>query len=107
MKKKRPADQSIFLLGIIKHNVCAIVEHEDEVLIEVVDDFEFNMNNHLSVNVFVHHDDVGLVIGESGATADAIRRIVWVACKKTDLRIDVMFGARLLVRRLASPAATP
>ncbi len=105
--KKIPADrQCRFLLDVIYNNVHAIVEHVDMVLVEVVDDFEFNMKNHIHIDVSVHHDDVGLVIGEGGATADAIRRIVWIACKKTDLRVDVMFAARR-ASRVASPAATP
>lgn len=85
--KKLPGDQQVgFLQELIIALVRAIVEHEDKVRIEC------NVTPARVVfTVFVHHDDMGLVIGEGGKTGDAIRRIVWTAAKKTDRRVDLDF----------------
>lgn len=85
--KKKPSDQQVgFLRELIERMVRAIAEHEDEVRVDC---------NVLPLRVVftvrVNHEDIGLVFGELGKTADAIRRIVWTACKKTDRRVDVDF----------------
>lgn len=87
MKKKPASEQIIFLLDIVTRNVKAIIEHEDAMLIQLR-----TVSDHaIAINVYVHHEDMGLVLGEGGATANAIRRIVWTACKKTDKRVDIGF----------------
>lgn len=85
--KKLPGDRQVaFMQQLIAALVQAIVEHEDRVRIE------FSATPaRLVFTVFVHHDDMGLVIGEGGKTGDAIRRIVWTAAKKTDRRVDIDF----------------
>ena len=83
--RKKPADQQVgFLHQLITTLVRSIVEHEGQVQI----DCSLSASGVMFV-VRVNHEDVGLVIGERGATADAIRRIVWTACKKTNVRADI------------------
>lgn len=85
--KKLPANQQVdFLRSLIDTNVRAIVEHGDRVVVECV-----IMPARVVFTVYVHHDDMGLVIGEGGRTGDALRRIVWTAAKKTDRRVDLDF----------------
>lgn len=87
MRKLPPDKQVDFLQEVLERNVRAIVEHEDRVRIvpHVIDP------QHVQLRAYVWHTDMGLVIGEQGATADAIRRIVWTAAKKTDQRVDIYF----------------
>jgi len=85
--KKLPGDQQVgFLQKLIATLVRGIVEHEDRVQIKCS-----STPARLVFTVYVHHDDMGLVIGEGGKTGDAIRRIVWTAAKKTDRRVDLDF----------------
>jgi predicted RNA-binding protein YlqC (UPF0109 family) len=84
LRKVPPAHQDAFVCGLVVYNVRAVVERADEVRVEVL-----STPNRVVIDVFVHPDDVGLAVGDAGATIDAIRRIVWTACKKTDKRADV------------------
>lgn len=85
--KQKPADQQVdFLRQIVETNVRAIVEHEDCVRIDCD-----VMPARVVFSVFVAPSDMGLTLGNDGATADAIRRIVWTACKKTHLKADIDF----------------
>jgi len=83
--RKKPADQQVpFLMDLLEHNVKAIAEHEEDVKINCS-----VTPARVVFTVYVNHDDVGLVLGERGTTMDAIRRLVWTACKKTDKRVDI------------------
>jgi predicted RNA-binding protein YlqC (UPF0109 family) len=62
------------------------VEHED--LVSIVCDV---MPARVVFSVYVAPSDIGLALGNDGATADALRRIVWTACKKTSFRVDIDF----------------
>lgn len=85
--RKLPLDQQVnFLTNLLKTIVCAVVEHDDQVRVDCD-----VMPARVVFSVYVHHDDMGLVIGERGANGDAIRRIVWTAAKKTDRRVDIDF----------------
>ena len=85
--RKLPEDQQVeFLHKLVDHNIHAIVEHED--LVHIKCDV---MPSRVVFSVSVAPSDMGLVLGNEGATANALRRIVWTACKKTDLRCDVDF----------------
>jgi predicted RNA-binding protein YlqC (UPF0109 family) len=88
LRKKPIAEQTAFLHGLLEQNVRAIVEFEEEVKVIVVSEASLR----LAFEVHVLSTDMGLVLGGGGATADAIRRIVWTACKKTDWkRVDIEF----------------
>lgn len=83
--RKLPADMQVdFIVGLVEGNVRAVVEHQDDVDLDAR-----QAGSVLTVDVRVHPDDTGLVLGDRGATIDAIRRIVWTACKKTDIRAHV------------------
>lgn len=85
--KKLPGDKQVgFLQELIAALIRAIVEHEDQVRVLCA-----VMPARVVFTVSVHHDDMGLVIGEGGKTGDALRRIVWTAAKKTDRRVDLDF----------------
>lgn len=85
--RKLPGDKQVgFLQELIITLVRALVEHEDRVRVECA-----ASPARVVFTVFVHHDDMGLVIGEGGKTGDALRRIVWTAAKKTDRRVDIDF----------------
>lgn len=84
MKKKPAVEQVDFLRDIVERNVRALVEHEDKVEVETT-----AVPGQVVFVIRAHEDDVGLVLGERGMTINAIRRIVWIACKKTDLRADI------------------
>lgn len=84
--RKLPADQQVeFLRGLVEINVQAIAEYAAEVQVMV------GQPNHdrLVLSVYVDPRDFGLVLGNEGATLDAVRRIAWTACKKTHLRCDI------------------
>lgn len=92
MRKKPESEQVQFLKELVERNVLAIVEHETDTRIECK-----VTPARLVITVFVVPSDMGLVLGSEGATADAIRRVVWTACKKTNYRVDIDFitGGRL------------
>ena len=84
--KKLPEDQQVdFLRTIVNCNIRAIVERDEKVRI----DLGWREPRHAVFTIYVAHTDVGLVLGNEGATIDALRRIVWTACKKTDLKVDL------------------
>lgn len=84
MKKKPDGEQVAFLRGLVETCVRGIAEFEDAVRIEVD-----VMPARVVFSLYVAPDDVGLVLGKGGATLDAIRRVVWTACKKTSLHCDI------------------
>lgn len=84
MKKKPECEQVPFLRKLVEDNVRAIVEHEDAVRINVD-----ATPARVVFSIYVHKDDVGLALGNDGANVDAIRRLAWTACKKTDLKVDI------------------
>lgn len=86
MRKKPESEQVGFLQDLLLQVVRGIVEYEDIVTIDCK-----TAPSRAVFTVFVNHSDMGLVLGNEGATANAIRRIVWTACKKTNLKADIDF----------------
>jgi len=84
LKKKPEGEQVEFLRSLVEHCVLSIVEREEEVRIE-----QDVTPARVVFSVFVASTDIGLILGNDGATADAVRRIVWTACKKTKYRCDI------------------
>lgn len=84
MRKKPENEQVAFLKKLVEDNVRAIVEHEDAIRIDCDE-----MPMRLVFSIWVHDDDVGLALGGEGKTIDAVRRIVWTACKKTNFKVDL------------------
>lgn len=86
MRKKPEGEQVEFLRGMVDRIVRDIVEHEEMVRIDCK-----VAPARVVLTVFVMPSDMGLVLGNEGANANAIRRLVWTACKKTSLKCDIDF----------------
>lgn len=86
MRKKPDSEQVDFLRGMLERLVRDIVEHEDSVFVKCGVE-----PARLVFTVYVVPSDMGLVLGNEGATANAIRRLVWTACKKTNYRAEIDF----------------
>ncbi|GAB3578997.1 RNA-binding protein [Calidifontibacter terrae] len=69
----------------LEHLVKGIVEHDDEV---VVRHKEIRRGDLLEVRV--HPDDLGRVIGRSGRTASALRTVVQALAAGQNIRVDIV-----------------
>ncbi|GAA3680927.1 MULTISPECIES: RNA-binding protein [Dermacoccaceae] len=69
----------------LEHLVKGIVEHDDEV---VVRHKEIRRGELLEVRV--HPDDLGRVIGRSGRTASALRTVVQALASGRNIRVDIV-----------------
>ena len=69
----------------LEHMVKGIVEHDDEV---VVRHKEIRRGELLEVRV--HPDDLGRVIGRSGRTASALRTVVQALASGRNIRVDIV-----------------
>ncbi len=69
----------------LEHLVKGIVEHDDEV---VVRHKEIRRGELLEVRV--HPDDLGRVIGRSGRTASALRTVVQALASGRNVRVDIV-----------------
>lgn len=68
----------------LEYVVKALVEHPDDVKIErTVDEMG------VLLTLRVHQDDMGKIIGKSGATAKAIRTVLRVVGMKNDARVNL------------------
>ncbi len=68
----------------LEHMVAALVEHPDAVVIEEVED-----DQGVVLELTVHPDDVGKVIGKRGRTAKALRTLVRAAGALDDEDVTV------------------
>ncbi|HUR75912.1 MAG TPA: RNA-binding protein [Sporichthya sp.] len=68
----------------LDHLVRGIVEHPDEVRVR-----ERNQRNGKVLEVRVHSDDLGKVIGRSGRTATALRTVI-SALGGRNIRVDLV-----------------
>lgn len=71
----------------LEHLVRGVVDHPDDV--EVV---EVESRRGRTLEVRVHPDDVGRVIGRGGRTATALRVVVRSLTDERDVRIDFLDG---------------
>ena len=71
----------------LEHLVRGVVDHPDDV--EVV---EVQSRRGRMLEVRVHPDDVGRVIGRGGRTATALRIVVRSLTDERDVRIDFLDG---------------
>lgn len=68
----------------LEYVVKALVEHPDDVKIDrTVDEMG------VLLTLRVHQDDMGKIIGKSGATAKAIRTVLRVVGMKNDARVNL------------------
>ena len=73
----------------LEHLVKGIVDHADEV---VVRRKELRRGELLEVRV--HPEDLGRVIGRSGRTASALRTVMSALSGGSDIRADIVASAR-------------
>jgi predicted RNA-binding protein YlqC (UPF0109 family) len=69
----------------LEHLVKGIVDHKDDV---VVRQKELRRGNVLEVRV--HPDDLGRVIGRSGRTASALRTVMGALAGGQNVRVDIV-----------------
>ena len=69
----------------LEHLVRGIVEHPDDVVVRRQDGRRGEM-----LEVRVHPDDLGRVIGRSGRTATALRTVVGALAGGTSVRVDIV-----------------
>ncbi|MEP7159753.1 MAG: RNA-binding protein [Dermatophilaceae bacterium] len=74
----------------LEHLVRGIVDHDDEV---VVRHREMRRGDVLEVRV--HSDDLGRVIGRSGRTAGALRTVMTALAGGAAIRVDIVDTDRL------------
>ena len=73
------------LENALYHLVRGIVEHPDDVTVRRVNGRRGEM-----LEVRVHPDDLGRVIGRSGRTASALRTVVGALASGRSVRIDIV-----------------
>ncbi|NYF97193.1 RNA-binding protein [Janibacter cremeus] len=69
----------------LEHLVTGIVDHKDEVAVR-----SKNLRRGQILEVRVHPDDLGRVIGRSGRTASALRTVLGALSGGENVRIDIV-----------------
>ena len=71
----------------LEHLVTGIVDHKDQVQVR-----QKELRRGEILEVRVHPDDLGRVIGRRGRTAQSIRTVVRAAATRDDVEVDVDFA---------------
>ena len=69
----------------LEHLVTSIVDHKDDVAVR-----EKNLRRGEILEVRVHPDDLGRVIGRSGRTASSLRTVMGALAGGANVRIDIV-----------------
>jgi predicted RNA-binding protein YlqC (UPF0109 family) len=69
----------------LEHLVKGIVDHEDEVVVRRKD-----LRRGELLEVRVHPEDLGRVIGRSGRTASALRTVIGALSGGSNIRVDIV-----------------
>lgn len=69
----------------LEHLVTGIVDHKDDVVVR-----SKNLRRGQLLEVRVHPDDLGRVIGRSGRTASALRTVLGALAGGENIRIDIV-----------------
>ncbi len=69
----------------LEHLVTGIVDHKDDVVVR-----QKNLRRGTVLEVRVHPDDLGRVIGRSGRTATALRTVLGALSGGESVRIDIV-----------------
>ncbi|MCE1178814.1 RNA-binding protein [Actinomycetota bacterium] len=69
----------------LEHLVKGIVDHKDEVVVR-----SKSLRRGEMLEVRVHPDDLGRVIGRSGRTASALRTVVGALAGGQNVRVDIV-----------------
>ena len=83
------ATQAPTAAAVCEHLVKAMVEHGDQVKVDV--EPGGRRNGGVTQNVHVAQGDMGRVIGKRGRIAHAIRTVVRAAAVRDDVAVDVEF----------------
>lgn len=75
------------LLNALEHLVRGIVDYPDD-----VDVRDRNSNRGRTLEVRVHPDDLGRVIGRAGRTAKALRTVIGAIAGSERVRVDLVEG---------------
>lgn len=67
--------------------VKPLVTHPENILVKVTEKDEKN----IVVNVLVHKDDIGRVIGKKGRVASSIRTLVYAAAMRYNENVSIEF----------------
>lgn len=73
------------LADALEHLVCGIVDHPEEVRVD-----QRTIRRARLLEVRVHPDDLGRVIGRSGRTARALRAVIGALSTRGQVRVDVV-----------------
>lgn len=73
------------LADALEHLVCGIVDHPDDVQVTVKKQRRGQL-----LEVRVHPEDLGRVIGRNGRTARALRKVIGALSGRGFVRVDVM-----------------
>ena len=69
----------------LEHLVKGIVDHDEDVVVRRRD-----LRRGTVLEVRVHPEDLGRVIGRSGRTASAIRTVLSAISSRGDVRVDIV-----------------
>ena len=69
----------------LEHLVTGIVDHKDDVVVR-----SKNLRRGQVLEVRVHPDDLGRVIGRSGRTASALRTVLGALTDGEKVRVDIV-----------------
>ena len=69
----------------LEHLVTSIVDHKDDVVVR-----EKNLRRGEILEVRVHPDDLGRVIGRAGRTASSLRTVMGALAGGKNVRIDIV-----------------
>jgi uncharacterized protein len=69
----------------LEHLIKGIVDHKDDVVVRHKD-----LRRGEILEVRVHPEDLGRVIGRSGRTASALRTVVGALAGGKDIRVDIV-----------------
>jgi len=69
----------------LEHLVTGIVDHKDDVVVR-----SKNLRRGQVLEVRVHPDDLGRVIGRSGRTASALRTVLGALSDGEKIRVDIV-----------------
>lgn len=69
----------------LEHLVRGIVDHPDDVRVDMIDN-----RRGQRLEIRVHPDDLGRVIGRSGRTASALREVIKALAGGKNVRVDIV-----------------
>lgn len=72
---------------LIKNIIKPLVMNPEDVVVKILD--ENSKDKTLTIQVIVHSDDLGRVIGKGGRIASAIRTIVYAGASKENKRVQI------------------